>query len=405
MVELAHTILEGPLGLLLLYAAASVFYHFALAIAYFLAPEPGKIKSDRLNRFAIIVPAHNEELLIAHVCRNLSLLSYPAGKYSIHIVADNCSDGTAALCSRYPVNVLCRSDLEHTGKGYTLQWAFENIDLSRFDAVLVLDADTTVDSSILLELNSMLNNGSRAIQCHIEVPNRGESSFTQLIHVSRTINNLFYHYAKYKLGLSAYLMGSGMCFRTGLIRQQPWTAFTLSEDWEYFAKLIEQGVKIDFARRAVVFQQESRSLRQATSQRLRWSRGRFHVVKNLGLGLFFKGIARRSLIMSDASLALLFPNWSLQVNLILMALAGSLLLEPSLYKTMALALGAVMLGMQFVILAAGAALAGDFGRVFRAVLAAPVFLIWKFIIDLASVTGIYQGKKWIRTARHVPHVK
>jgi cellulose synthase/poly-beta-1,6-N-acetylglucosamine synthase-like glycosyltransferase len=403
MIEIARTFLECLLALLLLYVAASAFYHFALAVAYFLAREPARIKSGRLNRFAVVVPAHNEELLISRFCENLAQLSYPAEKYAVHIIADNCTDDTAALCSRYPVRVLCRSDLEHTGKGYALKWAFENIDLNRFDAVLVLDADTTVEPSILHELNSMINNGSRAVQCHIRVPNRDESWFTQLIHVSRTINGLLYHYSKYKLGLSAYLMGTGMCFRADLLQKQPWTAFTLSEDWEYFARLIEQGVKIDFARQAVVLQQESRSLQQATSQRLRWSKGRFYVIKSLGLKLFFRGILRKSLIMTDASLALLFPNWSLQVNLILTALAGSLFLEASPFKTTALVLGSVMLVMQAVILAAGAVLAGDIGRVAGAVLVSPLFLVWKFFIDLASLTGIYRGREWIRTARHVPH--
>jgi cellulose synthase/poly-beta-1,6-N-acetylglucosamine synthase-like glycosyltransferase len=267
---------------------------------------------------------------------------------------------------------------------------------------LVIDADTEVDPAILAELNVMIINGSQAIQCYETISNRGESWFTQLIFVSRTINSLLYHYAKYKIGLSAYLMGVGMCFRTSLLREIPWTAYTLSEDWEYTARLIGQNIKIDFAPQAKVFPQESRSLRQATSQRLRWSKGRFHVVKNLGLKLFIQGVRTRNWIMADASLSLLFPNWSLQINLILIALFMSLVLPTSTITSISLIMSLLMLAAQGVILIIGIALAGEFWQVLKAILIAPLFLVWKFVIDFVSMTGIYRGKRWIRAERHIP---
>jgi len=106
--------------------------------------------------------------------------------------------------------------------------------------------------------------------------------------------------------------------------------------------------------------------------------------------------------MADASLALLFPNWSLQINLILLTLVTSLMLPVSTFKSTALFLCLCMLGAQGIILIMGVFLAGDFWRVFKAILAAPLFLVWKFAIDFVSMTGIYRGKEWIRTARHVP---
>jgi cellulose synthase/poly-beta-1,6-N-acetylglucosamine synthase-like glycosyltransferase len=297
---------------------------------------------------------------------------------------------------------LSRFDDVNTGKGYALKWAFEHIGLDDFDAVLVIDADTEVDPSILKELNILLNSGSQAIQCYETISNRGESWFTQLIFLSRTINSLLYHYAKYKIGLSSYLMGVGMCFRTALLREIPWTAYSLSEDWEYTARLIGQNIKIDFAAKAKVFPQESRSLRQATDQRLRWSKGRFHVVKNLGLKLFMQGIRTKNWIMADASLSLLFPNWSLQINLILMALVMSIVLPTTTITSVSTIMSLFMLAAQGVILAIGIALVGDFWQVLKAVFVAPVFLVWKFVIDFMSMTGIYRGKRWVRAERHIP---
>ena len=61
-----------------------------------------------------------------------------------------------------------------------------------------------------------------------------------------------------------------------------------------------------------------------------------------------------------------------------------------------------MLSAQGLILLIGMMLAGDFWRVFKAILIAPLFLVWKFVIDFVSMTGIYRGKKWIRAERHIP---
>jgi 1,2-diacylglycerol 3-beta-glucosyltransferase len=390
---------------LLFYVMAATVYQVALALVYLTVKEKKSSPSEKVNCFAIIVPAHNEELLIAGTLENYLRIDYPNKKRSFFIIADNCSDRTAELAAHYPVTVLTRKDTERIGKGFALEWALAQIHLDHFDAVLVLDADTTVDPAILSELDRLLLKGEQAIQCYIEVPNRNESWFTQLIYVSRTINDRLYHHAKHKLGLSSYLMGSGMCFSADLLKRKKWTAFTLSEDWEYYAQLIEDGGRIGFAAHAVVMQQESRSLKQATSQRLRWSSGRFYVVKSLGLRLLAKGIARKNIIMADASLALLFPNWSLQINLILIAAAISLLLPASAFKTAAAGISLGMLGAQGFILLVGVYLAGDYWRVFKAVLVAPLFLVWKFGIDFLSMTGLYRGKKWIRTERHVPDAK
>jgi len=402
MADTVNILFQSFLVILIAYLTLSVLYHLALAAAYLLIRKKAQPPIQARTRFAIVVPAHNEEMLIDRFCRNIMNIDYPVSLREIFIIADNCSDRTAAISKTHPVQVLSRFDDIHTGKGHALKWAFEHIGLDDFDAVLVIDADTEVDASILKELNMLIIGGSQAIQCYETISNRGESWFTQLIFISRTINSLLYHYAKYKIGLSSYLMGVGMCFRTALLRKIPWTAYSLSEDWEYTARLIEQNIRIDFAARAKVFPQESRSLRQATNQRLRWSKGRFYVVKNLGLKLFLQGVRTKNWIMADASLSLLFPNWSLQINLILMALIMSLALPASAIRSVSTIMSLLMLAAQGVILAIGIALVGDFWQVLKAILVAPLFLVWKFVIDFLSMTGIYRGKRWVRAERHIP---
>jgi len=98
-----------------------------------------KLQSEINNRFALIVPAHNEELLINKFCENILSINYHKELYDVFIIADNCSDRTESICSKYPLTVLTRHDLSKTGKGYALEWALEKIDLNAFDAILVLE--------------------------------------------------------------------------------------------------------------------------------------------------------------------------------------------------------------------------------------------------------------------------
>jgi cellulose synthase/poly-beta-1,6-N-acetylglucosamine synthase-like glycosyltransferase len=347
------------------------------------------------------VPAHNEEMLVSIICKSLLKINYPVKLFDIFIIADNCSDKTVDICHSYSVNIIIRNDNNNIGKGYAIDFGLKNISLNHYDAILIIDADNFVDENILVELNKLLNSGEQAIQCYNSVGNRDESWFTQLLFVSRTINNLLYHYSKYKIGLSSYLMGNGICFTTRLLKQKGWTAFSIGEDWEYYAQLLNDKIRIAFAVHAKVYHQESKSLNQATSQRLRWSSGRFYIAKRLGLNIFLNGIRRADLLLIDGALPLLLPNYSLLLNLSLISLLTVLLFASLPYRYFMLLAQSIVLSGQFLLLLLGIILSGDTLRVVKALFFTPIFLLWKMIIDIVTITGIYRGKKWIRTKRHI----
>ena len=388
------------ISILLLYLTTATFYLLALAVSYFVIKERMPGPSQPVNCFAIIVPAHNEELLIGNLCQSLTQIEYPKDRFVIHIVADNCNDRTADICRQYPVRILERHDPDNAGKGQALSWSLQQFDLDAFDAVLIVDADNYVDAQILCELNQLINNGEVAIQCYNAVGNRDDSWFTELLFVSRTIGNELYHEAKYRLGLSSYLMGNGLCFQAALLKQKGWTAFSAGEDWEYYAQLIEDGIKIGFAAKAKVFHQESRSLNQATSQRLRWSSGRFKIARTLGLRLLAKGVKERAWQVADASLPLIFPNYSLQINLTVLGLGLAIFLPAGELKSIFFVAFVVLLGCQGLLFVSGSLIAGSPLKTFKAALFVPFFLMWKAVIDVLCISGLYRGNKWTRTRRH-----
>ena len=386
----------------LMYTVPSALYLIGLTISYFFTSEQDYCKIKNFKRFAIIIPAYNEELLIERLLKSLLEINYDTSLRQIIVVADNCNDRTAQISTNYPVKVLKRKDRSRLGKGYALNWAFEKLKFDEYDAVLIIDADNTVNTEILLELNRLLNKGEMAIQCCNNVGNREDSWITELLYVSRTVSNKLYHYSKYKLGLSSYLMGNGICLTTELIRLVGWKAFTQGEDWEYTAELIRRKIKIAFAVKAKVFHQESKNLKQARSQRLRWASGKFMIIKKLGIPIFFSAIKNREWMMLDSVIPIIFPNFSLNVNLLILAVIICLGLPKTGICLFLMAISLSCIAGLISVFAVGAILAGNYKKTLRASVMAPVFLLWKSAIDIFSITGIYKGKKWIRTERHKP---
>jgi cellulose synthase/poly-beta-1,6-N-acetylglucosamine synthase-like glycosyltransferase len=290
--------------------------------------------------------------------------------------------------------VLERHDSERIGKGYAIKYALDNIQMDRYDAVFIVDADSILDKNALRNLNQIFPRSAAVIQCYNGVANPGDSWFTRLLDVSRTLSNEIFEPAKEKLGLSSHLMGNGMSINKKVIESYGWNAFTVGEDWEYYAQIISAGQRIAFARDVRVYHQESRTLKQATPQRMRWSSGRIAVAWRYGLRIFVAGLIKGNLRKIDASLPLLFPNPSTGVNLNALLLFFSIFLQrPEFVYYFTL-----MLGLHLVIFIIGISHTKNRWTNSLAFFMAPVFLAWKLAIDFFSLIG-FGRKTWVRTKR------
>src|SRR5262249_35179285 len=136
------------------------------------APAPGRWTPPR-TRFAVLVPAHDEELLIRRVVGSVQAIDYPPELYTLHVIADNCTDRTAELARGMGAVVHERHDLEHRGKGYALRWLFGQLlaDPASGDAFVIVDADSLVNRGFLRALDRRLRAGAVAIQAYDTVLN------------------------------------------------------------------------------------------------------------------------------------------------------------------------------------------------------------------------------------------
>ena len=372
----------------------SCFYLFFLTVASFLYRSPKDMRAGPATRFAIIVPAHNEEELLPRLLSSINGVTYPNYLYKVIVVADNCTDKTAEIGRKGGAEVFERTDLELRGKGYALRGLFDNAVNGRqeFDSNVFLDADSFGSANFLDVLDAGFQSGSRAVQAYYTVNNALQSPVSALRFLAMALKHYVRPRGRQVLGLSCGIFGTGMALRRSVIEAYKWNTFSLTEDIEYFLKLTKNGVKVDFAPEAVVSTDMPVSLRASQSQNLRWEKGRLQMMFKYGPSSILNGIFKLRAREMDAIMEQAIPPISILALLAVLALGISLISGGWLIAPAAAAV--VMLAFHLVI---GAVSAHVPLRTYRAIPFAPVFILWKYAVYIIALLPI--RLEWKRTER------
>src|SRR4051812_41960945 len=174
----------GMVDLLLSVAALPVVAAAGyLALLALLSRKPSSHSASPMarTRFDVIVPAHDEASGIQRTVRNLLAIDYPARLFRVIVVADNCTDDTAALARAAGATVWERSS-EARGKGFALSFAYKRSAEAGFaDAVVVVDADTQASPNLLSAFAQRIERGALAVQSYDGVLNAHDSWRTRLL--------------------------------------------------------------------------------------------------------------------------------------------------------------------------------------------------------------------------------
>lgn len=245
-------------------------------------------KSDNLNRFAVIIPAHNEADVITDAIKSIYNTDYPKDKISIFVIADGCTDKTAALAEKAGAIVVSKSD--STCKGDALNKGFSIVsNYGLFDAVAVFDADNIVDNDFFFAMNERLNSGFECIQGYIESKNPHESRTAYAHSMWYWITNRTMQSGRSVLGFGSKLCGTGFVITVQLLDLLKKSQGTFAEDAEYTCILDLEGVKVDFAENAVVYDEKPLTSVESFRQRKRWAKGVFDVQKKYTSTLLRQG--------------------------------------------------------------------------------------------------------------------
>ncbi len=259
--------------------------------------------------FALIVAAHNEEQVIQDIIHSLKRLDYPKKLYDIFVVADNCTDKTAAKSKAAGAIVYERLNKTKRGKGFALEWMFDKIfKLDRkYDAVVIFDADNLASRNFLREMNNKLCEGFKVVQGYLDSKNPHDTWVTGSYSIAFWTSNRMFQLSRRNLGLSNQLGGTGFCIDTNTLKELGWGATCLTEDLEFTCKLVLNGHKVGWAHDAVVYDEKPLTLAQSWWQRKRWMQGFADVTSRYFFKLIKKGIKEFNFTAIDCALYSIQP--------------------------------------------------------------------------------------------------
>ncbi len=380
--------------LVVLVCGATVQTRRRQAAARVPAPEPA-------TRFAVLIPAHNEEGVLGALLGSLATVDYPRALYSVFVVADNCTDGTAELVRATGwAHVYERSDASRKGKGYALEWllAHLNADHLIFDAYIVLDADGIVEPAFLRSLARELEQGARACQANNTVLNISDSPTTGLRWIALSLVNHVRTLGRNGIGGSSTLTGNGMCLSRAVLDAYPWQSYGLAEDYQYYLRLVSNGERVRYVPEAVARSQMPTSFKQLRTQDIRWESlgpDQKGYTRRTALTLLREGLRRRDLVRLDAFAELVTPPLSFMAASCVVTLGAALALTspPEIIFAVLLVVGLlVYVGSALYLLRPPR-------PVYIALLFAPRFMLSKLWVYLVLRGSAKHTSTWVRTSR------
>lgn len=282
-------------------------YQIVVSFCSLIKLKDKKLLIEKDHKFMAVIPAHNEESVIKNLVDSLQEQDYPRELYDIYVIADNCNDNTAQIAKDAGAIVLKRFDEEHKTKGFALNWFLqqkieENAD---YDAMCVFDADNIVDKNFLKNMNKKLCQGEEVVQGYRDIKNPTDSWISAGYAIFYWMMHRFYHLARYNLGLSPLLNGTGFMVKFDLLKPDGWQTETLTEDIEFSLINIAAGRKLGWAVDAIVYDEQPTTFKASWSQRSRWSVGHLQCMKRYTKDLA-NGVKEHKTLMNFDGLLYMF---------------------------------------------------------------------------------------------------
>jgi cellulose synthase/poly-beta-1,6-N-acetylglucosamine synthase-like glycosyltransferase len=271
-----------------IYLAVITLYFLLVSIAgrasngYIYSPFPEK------KKIAVLIPSYKEDNIIISTASKALQQDYPENSFDVFVIADKLQKQTIDEMRALPVNVI-EVEFDISMKAKSIHEAMNQIEDSKYDVVMVLDADNVMSPGCLEKVNHAFQRGFKAVQCHRVAKNKN-NAVAILDVVSEEINNNLFRRGQRALGFSSSLIGSGMAFEFEEFKKifnLPHILDNPGEDREIELQLMKDGIVVEFIDSALVYDEKVSSAVVFEKQRLRWLEAQLNNIKR-----FFDGDIR-----------------------------------------------------------------------------------------------------------------
>jgi len=240
---------------------------------------------------AVLVPAHNEAAGIAATLDSIRKQLKPGDR--LLVVADNCTDNTAAIAIAKGAEVIERHDTQHRGKGYALAFGIACLAKNPPSIVVIIDADCNIAEHALNMLASFAACRNRPVQGLDLMLALPDAVFkTRIAEFAWIVKNRVRPRGYAKLGLPCQLMGTGMAFPWEIISRANLANGNIVEDLKLGIDLCEHGQAPIFLEDALVTSYFPGNARAQAHQRIRWEHGHLATILAEAPQLFWHAVSR-----------------------------------------------------------------------------------------------------------------
>lgn len=360
------------------------------------AYRPREMPGGRRPTVAVVIPAHDEALVIAGTLR--AIVPQLVAGDRLLVVADNCADDTARVAAEAGAEVLERSDRERRGKGYALDFGVRHLERNPPEVVLIIDADCEIDGAAIERLARLCLETGRPVQgLYLMHSPKGAGLKTRIAECAWLVKNHVRALGFHRLGLPCQLMGTGMAFPWAVISTAALASGHIVEDLKLGIDLARAGAPALFCPEARVTSYFPATAEGITGQRTRWEHGHLGVILSAAPRLFLEALRRRDRNLFALALDLCVPPLALLMLLVLSVFVGSAVFFVATKLALPLWLAAmslVMLGLSVLL---------SWGRYGRKVISlaslayAPFYVLWKIPIYLKFL--VRRQAEWVRSRR------
>ncbi|HEU5139631.1 MAG TPA: glycosyltransferase [Bacillales bacterium] len=239
---------------------------------------------ENYPKVSILIPAHNEEVVLQDTLEAMSKLKYPDGMLEIIVINDNSSDHTGTIAARYAAknsqikSVQTSPPFAGKGKSSALNYGLEH---ATGEIIVVYDADNVPDEMAVLRLAVTLKNdtGAGAVIGRFRVMNANRNLLTRFINIETICFQWMAQAGRWHWLKFATIPGTNFAIRRHLLDSLGgWDPGALTEDTELSIRVYNLGYYIRFLPNALTWEQEPETLGVWWRQRTRWARGNLYVV-------------------------------------------------------------------------------------------------------------------------------
>ena len=296
-------------------------YQILISLCSLVKLKDKPLLNNKKHRFMAVIPAHNEEGVIGNLIDSLNNQNYDKDLYDVYVIADNCTDNTAKIAKEKGAIVYKRFDEKHKTKGAALDWFLQQKikENAPYDALFIFDADNIVDKNFIVNMNKKLCQGEEVVQGYRDIKNPTDNWIAGGYALFYWTLHRLYHLARYNIGLSPNLNGTGFMVRFDIIKEEGgWKTETLTEDIEFSLQRIIKGRKLGWATDAIVYDEQPTSFAQSWNQRSRWSTGHIQCIAKYTKPLAQAVKEHKTLMNLDGLLYLLGSFPMLVISLIVL---------------------------------------------------------------------------------------